>query len=30
VLAKLSATGSVCIYTFAASHLVVDVNGYTS
>jgi hypothetical protein len=30
VLAKLSATGTVCIYTFAATELVVDVNGATS
>ena len=30
VLAKLSATGSICIYTLAASDLVVDVNGYTT
>jgi len=29
VLAKLSATGTVCIYTYAATHLVVDVNGHT-
>ncbi|TDT14617.1 hypothetical protein BDK89_0172 [Ilumatobacter fluminis] len=28
VLAKIGAGGKVCIYTHAATHLVVDVNGY--
>ncbi|NNE10871.1 MAG: hypothetical protein HKN41_01345, partial [Ilumatobacter sp.] len=28
VLAQLSPTGQVCIYSSAASHVVVDVNGY--
>jgi hypothetical protein len=28
VLAKLSATGTVCIYTHATTDIVVDVNGY--
>jgi hypothetical protein len=30
VLAKVGAGGKVCIYTLAPTHLVVDVNGYTS
>ncbi len=28
VAAKLSATGTVCIYTLNATHLIVDVDGY--
>jgi hypothetical protein len=28
VVAKLGVGGKVCIYTFAATHLLVDVNGY--
>lgn len=28
VIAKLASDGTVCIYTLAASHVVVDVNGY--
>jgi hypothetical protein len=28
VLAKLSAAGTICLYTSAATHLVVDVTGY--
>jgi hypothetical protein len=27
-ITKLSATGSVCIFTFAATQLLLDVNGY--
>jgi hypothetical protein len=30
VLAKLSADGKVCVFTFASTELVVDVNGYVS
>lgn len=28
VIVKLSATGEVCLYTSAATHLIVDVDGY--
>ena len=28
VIAKLSATGTVCLYTYSATHLIADVNGY--
>jgi hypothetical protein len=28
VIAKVGANGRVCIYTYAAAHLVVDVNGF--
>ena len=28
IIAKVGANGRVCIYTYAAAHLVVDVNGY--
>ena len=28
VLAKIGTGGNVCIYTKAATHLVIDVNGY--
>ena len=28
VIVKLDATGKACIYTFAATHLLADVNGY--
>ena len=28
VFAKLGADGRVCIYTYAATDLIVDVNGY--
>ncbi|HWM19159.1 MAG TPA: S8 family serine peptidase [Ilumatobacteraceae bacterium] len=28
VFAKLGADGQVCIYTYSAAHLIVDVNGY--
>ena len=27
-ITKLSPSGTVCIYTDAAAHLLVDVNGY--
>ena len=30
VLAKLSATGTICIYTHATSGMIVDVNGHTT
>src|SRR5690606_30621395 len=29
VVAKLDASGGVCVYTLADAHIVVDVNGYT-
>jgi hypothetical protein len=28
VIAKVGAGGSVCLFTYAATHLIVDVNGY--
>ena len=28
VFTKLSATGSVCIYTVASTHIAVDISGY--
>lgn len=30
VIAKLSPTGTTCIYTSATTHLIVDTNGYTT
>jgi hypothetical protein len=29
-IVKLNATGNACIYTFAATHLLADVNGYVT
>jgi hypothetical protein len=29
-ITKLSATGSVCIFTFAATQLLLDVNGFAT
>ena len=28
-IAKLSPTGTICVFTYATTHLIVDVNGYT-
>jgi hypothetical protein len=30
VLSKVDADGNVCVYTVAATHLLIDVNGYVS
>ena len=30
VIAKLSSTGTVCVYTYASAGLIVDVNGYAT
>ena len=27
-VAKLSATGTICVYTLATTHLIIDANGY--